>query len=240
MSRRGLGVNVDHIASLRQVRRSRYPDPVHAAAIIETAGADQIVVHLREDRRHIQERDARLLRQTLQTGLNVLMSTSSENLKIALDIEPDLVTLVPETRDQPTTLGGLDVVHHRDSAKKHVQTLRDADVSVCLFVDPDLDQIRGAHRIDATAVEINTSKYAEARGDSERRSELQRVADAARAAGKLGLRVFAGHGLHYHNIRALVPIEEIERFNIGHSIIARATLTGLDQAVREMLALLKP
>lgn len=238
MQRRRLGVNIDHVATLRQTRRTPYPDPVAAAAICEAAGADQITVHLREDRRHIQERDLRLLRQTVQTTLNLEMAATQEMLKIAYDVKPDVVTLVPERREELTTEGGLDVSHHRDHLKKYVQSLRDGDIAVSLFIDPDLDMIRAAHRLDVTMLELHTGKYCEARGESDRRAELKRIADAARTAAKLGIRVAAGHGLHYKNVQALVPIEEIEEYNIGHSIIGRAVLVGLDAAVRDMLTAL--
>lgn len=237
--RRRLGINVDHVATLRQARRTVYPDPVQAAAMAELAGADQIVVHLREDRRHIQERDVRLLRQTVQTRLNLEMGATSEMMKIAFDVKPDICTLVPETREELTTEGGLDVSQHRDHLKKYIGQLRDADIVVALFVDPDLDAIKAAHRADAPAVELHTGKYADARNEPEQRSELRRIADAARAASKLGMQVAAGHGLHYHNMAALVPIDEIEEYNIGHSIVARAVLVGMDAAVRTMLDLLE-
>ena len=237
--KRKLGVNIDHIATVRQSRHTIYPDPVTAAALCENAGADQITVHLREDRRHIQERDVRILRDTVQTTLNLEMGATQEMLKIALDVKPDIVTLVPERREELTTEGGLDVNHHRDHLKKYVQSLRDADLKVSLFIDPDLEMLRAAHRIDAPSIELHTGKYADARGDVERKNELRRIADVARAAHKLGLRVAAGHGLHYTNVQDLVLIEEIEEFNIGHSIVARAMLVGLDIAVRDMIAALR-
>ncbi|HSI04288.1 MAG TPA: pyridoxine 5'-phosphate synthase [Myxococcota bacterium] len=236
---RKLGVNIDHIATIRQARRTKYPDPVAAAAIAEAAGADQITVHLREDRRHIQERDVRILRETVQTTLNLEMGATQEMLKIALDVKPDIVTLVPERREELTTEGGLDVNHHRDHLKKYVQSLRDADLKVSLFIDPDLEMLRAAHRLDAPSIELHTGKYADARDDVSRRNELRRIADAARAAAKLGMRVAAGHGLHYTNVQELVLVEEIEELNIGHSIVARAMLVGMDQAVRDMVHALK-
>ncbi len=238
MARRRLGVNIDHVATLRQARRTPYPDPVTAAGLAELAGADQITAHLREDRRHIQDRDLRLLKQTVQTKLNLEMAATPEILNIALDVKPDTATIVPERREELTTEGGLDAQHHRDHLKKYVQNLRDGDIQVSLFIDPDLDQVRAAHRLDAMAVELHTGKFCEARGEVDRRAELQRIIDAARAASKLGLRVAAGHGLNYNNLTELVRIDEIEEYNIGHSIIASAVLTGLDAAVREMLGLL--
>ena len=240
MGRRRLGVNIDHVASVRQTRRTAYPDPVSAAAICELAGADQITCHLREDRRHIQERDVRLLRQTVSTTLNLELAATQEMLKIAYDIKPDLATLVPERREELTTEGGLDAVHHKDQLKKYVQSLKDADIEVSLFIDPDLDQVRAAHRVEAQAIEIHTGKYCDARGDSERRAELQRIADAANAATKLGLRVAAGHGLNFHNVMALLPISEIVEFNIGHAIVAQSLFVGLDRAVHDMVLLLNP
>lgn len=240
MRRRLLGVNVDHVATLRQARGTLYPDPVIAAAMCENAGADQITVHLREDRRHIQERDVRMLRQTVQTVLNLEMAATTEMQKTALEIKPDVVTLVPERREELTTEGGLDVVQHRDSLKKAVSGLRDGDIVVSLFIDPDLDQVRAAHRIDATSIELHTGKYCDATSTADRQKELQRVLDAARAAAKLGLRVAAGHGLNYHNVQPLVVAEEIEEYNIGHALVAYAALYGMDRAVRDMLALLTP
>ncbi|HET6346995.1 MAG TPA: pyridoxine 5'-phosphate synthase [Myxococcota bacterium] len=240
MRRRLLGVNIDHVATLRQARRTIYPDPIAAAAIAEGAGADQITVHLREDRRHIQERDVRILRQTVQTLLNLEMAATGDMMKVALDVKPDVITLVPEQREELTTEGGLDVSHHKDGLKKFIQNMRDGDVPVSLFIDPDLEQVRAAHRIDASAIELHTGKYCEVRTATERRAELQRIADAARTAAKLGMRVACGHGLHYHNVRALVAIEEIEEYNIGHAIVAHAVMVGFERAVKDMLALLTP
>lgn len=237
--RKRLGVNIDHVATLRQARRTHYPDPVEAAAHAERAGADQIVVHLREDRRHIQERDVRILRETVQTQFNLEMAATPEMVKIAFDVKPDICTIVPETREELTTEGGLDVAYYRDHLKKYIAQLREADVLVSLFIDPDVDSVKSAHRIDATAVELHTGKFADARSISEQRSELRRLSDAARTAAKLGMRVAAGHGLHYHNIAALVPIDEIEEYNIGHAIVGRAMMTGFELAVRDMRELLR-
>jgi len=237
--RRRLGVNVDHVATLRQARRINYPDPVTAAAMAELAGANQITVHLREDRRHIQERDVRILKQTVQTVLNMEMAPTQEMLKIAYDIKPHIVTLVPERREELTTEGGLDLVHQRDSLKKYVQSVKDSDIEVSLFIDPDLEQVRTAHKLNATVVEFNTGKYCEARDVLSQRTEFQRLADASRTAAKLGMRVAAGHGLHYENIKPLLQIEEIEEFNIGHGIVARAIFVGMNEAVREMVRLIQ-
>lgn len=240
MLRRRLGVNIDHVASLRQTRRTAYPDPLEAAALAERAGADQITVHLREDRRHIQERDLRLLRQTVQTSLNLEMAATPEMIKIAYEAKPDLVTLVPERRDELTTEGGLNAAAQRENLKKYIQSLRDGDIVVSLFIDPDLEQIKAAHRLEISTIELHTGKYCEARGLSAQRAELQRIIDAARAANKLGIRVAAGHGLDYHNVEPLVAIDEIEEFNIGHSIVARAIMVGFEKAVADMRALLTP
>jgi pyridoxine 5-phosphate synthase len=228
------------VATIRQSRRTRYPDPVAAAVICELAGADQVTVHLREDRRHIQERDLRILRESVQTALNLEMAATQEMVKIAYDVKPDVVTLVPERREELTTEGGLDVTHHRDHVKKYVQSLKDGDIFVSLFIDPDLDQVRAAHRVEAHAVELHTGKFCDARGESERRNELQRIADASRAATKLGMRVAAGHGINYQNAHDLVPIPEIEEYNIGHAIVGQAIFVGLDRAVRDMVAILNP
>ncbi|MFH1809884.1 MAG: pyridoxine 5'-phosphate synthase [Pseudomonadota bacterium] len=230
-----LGVNVDHVASLRNARGVRYPDPVDAAFAAERAGASQITIHLREDRRHIVDRDLALLRQTVTTRLNLEMAATQEMLKIAFEHKPDSVTLVPERREEVTTEGGLDVALHRDSLKRFVRSLREADVKVSLFIEPDLDQLRAAHKVDAQAVEFHTGKYANLRGHDERREELNRLLDVAKAAKRLGLAVYAGHGLTYDNVRPVAAIDEIEELNIGHAIIARAVLDGLDRAVRDML-----
>lgn len=238
MARRRLGVNVDHVATVRQARRAHYPDPVVAASLAEAAGADQVVVHLREDRRHIQERDVRLLRQMVQTQLNLEMAATQEMAKLAFDIKPDSVTLVPEKREELTTEGGLAVAQQREHLKKYVQNLRDADIRVSLFIDAELDQVRASHKVGAQAVELHTGKFCDARTDAEARAELQRLVDAARAAAKLGMFVAVGHGLHYNNVDPLVAIAEIEEYNIGHAIVARAIVHGMDRAVRDMRALL--
>jgi len=234
-----LGVNVDHVATLRQVRRSSYPDPVTAAAIAEVAGAHQITIHLREDRRHIQERDLRLLRETCQTALNLEMAATQEMVKVAYEVKPDLVTLVPERREELTTEGGLDVASQREALSQLIRHLRDGEIEVSLFVDPDLDQIRAAHKVDADRVELHTGRYCEARNASERQRELERLIDAAKAATKLGMGCAAGHGLNYDNVGPVVAIAEIDELNIGHAIVARAVLVGLDRAVRDMLALMR-
>jgi len=234
-----LGVNVDHVATLRQVRRAAYPDPVAAAVMAELAGADQITIHLREDRRHIQERDLQVLRRTVTSRLNLEMAVAQEMLRIAYEVKPDMVTLVPERREELTTEGGLDVVSGRESVRKAVKTLRDAEIEVSLFIDPDLDQVKAAHRAEAQAVELHTGRYCDARLAADRRRELGRILDATKAAAKLGLKVAAGHGLNYRNVLPVAAIAEIEELNIGHAIVAHAVLVGMERAVREMKDLLR-
>lgn len=234
-----LGVNVDHIATLRQARKTTYPDPVTAAAIAELAGAEQITIHLREDRRHIQDRDLRILRETCQTILNLEMAATQEMLKIAYEYKPDVVTLVPERREEVTTEGGLDVNSQKDNLRKYVKNLKDGEISVSLFIDPDLDQVRASHKADADRIELHTGRYCEARNEAERARELSRIVDAAKTGAKLGLRVAAGHGLNYDNVKPIAQIAEIEELNIGHAIVARAVLVGFERAVREMLELMK-
>jgi len=233
-----LGVNVDHVATLRQSRRTSYPDPVQAAMLAELAGADQITIHLREDRRHIQERDLQVLRRTVQTQLNLEMAATQEMVKTAYEAKPDTCTLVPERREELTTEGGLDVSGNRDAIRKVVKTLQDAEIQVSLFIDPDVDQVRAAHRVEAQVVEIHTGRYCDARLAQDRRRELARVVDAVKAAAKLGLRVAAGHGLSYQNILPVAAIPEIEEFNIGHAIIGHAIMVGMERAVREMKELI--
>jgi pyridoxine 5-phosphate synthase len=234
-----LGVNVDHVATLRQARLTRYPDPVAAAALAELAGADQIVVHLREDRRHIQERDLRVLRETVQGRLNLEMAATPEMVRIACEVKPEVVTLVPERREERTTEGGLDVNLNRDALRKVVASLRDAEIAVSLFIDPDLDQLRTSHKIEANAIELHTGFYCDSRDARGRAQELAKLVDAAKTGARLGLGVAAGHGLSYENVLPVARIAEIEEFNIGHSIVARAVLVGMERAVREMQDLLR-
>jgi pyridoxine 5-phosphate synthase len=234
-----LGVNVDHVATVRQARGISEPDPVTAAALAELAGADSITVHLREDRRHIQDRDVEILRRTIKTRLNLEMAATDEMVGIALKIQPDAVTLVPEKREELTTEGGLDVSLHRNLIKKQTDLLRQGGILVSLFVDPDLEQIRMSHRVGADGIEIHTGSYCEARSAELRRAELDKIETAIRAARKLGLGVNAGHGLNYQNIRDVVSLGGIEEFNIGHSIVSRAVLVGMERAVREMAALVR-
>ena len=234
-----LAVNIDHIATLREARKSDEPDPVAAAVICELAGAQGITVHLRGDRRHIQERDVEILRKTVSTHLNVEMAATPEMIRIAQTVKPHQVTLVPERSNELTTEGGLDVVLHAANLEKTISQLRDAGIEVSMFVDPDLEQIRHCQKMRAAKIEINTGRYTEAWKKGGWAQELEKIATAARAAKKIGLVVLAGHGLNYRNIDGIATIEEIEELNIGHSIIARAALVGLDSAVRELIALMR-
>lgn len=236
-----LGVNVDHVATVRQARRAPEPDPVTAALLAELAGADGITVHLRGDRRHIAERDVRLLREAVTTRLNLEMAVTGEMMEIAARLRPDTATLVPETDEEVTTEGGLDVVARAESTRNAIRTLEDAGLEVSLFIDPDLEQLEGASRIGAHLVELNTAAYADAvpKGLSEHepgfRRELQKIVKATEFAASRGIRVLAGHGLTYRNVRPISRIPQVEELNIGHNIVARATLVGMERAVREML-----
>lgn len=230
-----LGVNIDHVATLRQSRKGIEPEPVQAAAIAERSGADQITIHLREDRRHIQDRDLRILRETIQTKLNLEMAATSEMIDTALKIKPDTVTLVPEKREELTTEGGLKLREdHRSSIKK----LRAAGIEVSVFIEPDLEMVRFAKELGADTVEIHTGKYANLKDETEIQIELERIYDAALLIEELDMRVVAGHGLNYHNIHELVEMDVFEEYNIGHSIISRAVFTGLAEAVMEMKTLI--
>jgi pyridoxine 5-phosphate synthase len=239
MTMQRLGVNVDHVATLRQARKTTYPDPVTAAALAELAGAEQITIHLREDRRHIQDRDLRLLRETVQTLLNLEMAASQEMVKIAYEFKPDIVTLVPERREELTTEGGLDVNSQKDNFRKLVKNLKDGDITVSMFIDPDLDQVKASHKCDTDRIELHTGRYCEARTEADRAKELYRITDAAKAATKLGLKVAAGHGLNYDNVRPIARIAEIDELNIGHAIVGRAVMVGFERAVRDMLELMR-
>ena len=234
-----LAVNVDHVATLREARKIDIPDPVTAAAIVELAGADGVVVHLRQDRRHIQDRDVRLLRETIKTKLILEMAATSEMVAIAVETKPDLVTFVPEKREELTTEGGLDLHLHKDVVADAIQSLQEAEIPVSIFVDPDLDQIKLAHRINANFVEIHTGTFCDAYKQKERSEAFDKIVNSAKLAHKLKLGVNAGHGLGYQTVKAFKGLSEIDEFSIGHSIIARAVLVGLDQAVRDMIALIK-
>lgn len=233
-----LGVNIDHIATIRQARRTVEPDPVIAAGIAELAGADGITVHLREDRRHIQERDVRLLRQTVRTHLNLEMAAVPAMVAIALEIRPDYVTLVPERREEITTEGGLDVVKGEKGLTQVIAELQGAGIPVSLFVDADPDQLQASAQTGARWVELHTGKYAHATREEDIKKELQYLQKGAELAVELGLRVNAGHGLTYQNVRPVALIPAMEELNIGHSIISRAVVVGLDRAVRDMKALI--
>ena len=233
-----LGVNIDHIATIREARKGPEPDPIVAAMLAEIAGADGITVHLRGDRRHIQERDVRLLREIIKTRLNVEMAATTETIKLISTIKPDTATLVPERREEITTEGGLDVALNSSILARSIASLQDSGISVSLFVDPDLDQIKACQKTGARKIEINTGKFADAKTDEMQDLEWEKVRNAAQLARRFGFQVLAGHGLTYQNVNRIVQIEEIIELNIGHNIVARAALVGLDRAVKEMKALL--
>lgn len=234
-----LSVNVDHVATVRQARLVVEPDPVTAALKAELAGADSITVHLREDRRHIQDRDLFLLKRIAKTGINLEMAATAEMLGIALEVKPDMVTFVPEKRKELTTEGGLNVKKDMDSLKKFTASLKEAGIRVNLFIDPEPEAVKDSHRIDADGVELHTGRYADApKSGGDRERELKRVYDSAAIGARLGLKVHAGHGLDYMNIKDVVRIDEIEEFAIGFSIIARSIYVGIEEAVREMKRLI--
>ena len=231
-----LGVNIDHVATVRQVRRAAEPDPVAAAVLALLGGADGITVHLREDRRHIQDRDVRLLRQVVTNRLNLEMSVADEIVGIACEIKPDEATLVPERREELTTEGGLNVAAHQQAVGKAMQRLGHCGVQVSLFIDPDTRQIELARMLGARAVEIQTARYAEARTVADRERELESLRESAEVARQLGLHVHLGHGLNYENVACVARLPGVEELNIGHSIVSRAVLVGMERAVREMKA----
>ena len=233
-----LSVNVDHVATIREARKISEPDPVTAAAITELAGADGIIVHLREDRRHIKDRDLWLLRETVKTKLNLEMAPTKEMVKIALEVKPDMATLVPEKREELTTEGGLDITPNREQIKDSVALLKEGGILVSIFVDPDIDQIKAAHRVSADYVEIHTGTFCDTTDRIEKDKELERIVTSARMASKIRLGINAGHGLNYQNIKSLTGIDEIEEFSIGHSIVCRALFVGFYKAVKEMIALI--
>ena len=234
-----LGVNIDHIATLRQARGTQYPDPVHAALLAEQAGADLITLHLREDRRHIQDHDVERLRPLLHTRMNLEMAATEEMLALASRVRPHDCCIVPERREELTTEGGLDVHANRERLENCCQRLRQAGVRVSLFVDPEPKQIAAAAAIGAPVIEIHTGHYADAPDEARRRDELSRVVRAVEQGSSLGLKVNAGHGLHYHNVQPVAAIVGISELNIGHAIIARAVFVGLEAAVREMKRLMR-
>ncbi len=235
----GLAVNVDHIATLREARKINYPEPVAAAVLAELTGADGIVVHLREDRRHIQDRDVRILRKIVQTKLILEMASTSEMVGIALDIKPDIVTLVPEKREELTTEGGLDLIVHKNSVAEAVDSLQNSGIPVSIFIDPDSEQIKLAHQIDAAMVEIHTGTFCDATTSIKREKAFSTIIDAVKLAHKLKLKVNVGHGICYKTIKAFKGLKEIDEFSIGHSIVSRAVLVGMERAVKEMLGLIK-
>lgn len=230
-----LGVNIDHVATLRQARLGHEPEPVAAGLLAQSAGAHGITVHLRADRRHIQERDVRLLKEVLTVPLNVECAATPEALATLVPLRPDWVTLVPETREELTTQGGLDAVFMQAHLRQTIRELRVSDIRVSLFIDPQLDQVKMAGRLEADAVEFNTGVYADLPRQADPSSELERLRDASKLAARLGMRVLAGHGLNLQNVAPIAAIPEVEELNIGHSIIGRAVLVGLEQAVQEML-----
>lgn len=232
-----LGVNIDHVATVRQARRTIEPDPVWAAVLAELGGADGITIHLREDRRHIQDRDLRVLKQSVQVKLNLEMAAEDEITDIAIDVAPEQATLVPEKREEITTEGGLDVVANRERVKACVDRLKDAGLEVSLFIDPDIRQIEVSGELGADAVELHTGQYADAKTAEEQDHEYQVLIEAGKAVRERGLTLHMGHGLTYRNVGRVVQIPGICEFNIGHSIVARAIMVGFEQAVREMKTL---
>ncbi len=235
----GLAVKVDQVAVLRTARKSQYPDPVAAATIAEMAGADGITVHLRQDRRHIKDRDVRILRSIVQSKLILEMVSTSEMVGVALDIKPDLVTLVPEKRDASTVDGGLDLIVYRDDISETVATLQNSGIPVGLLVDPDPEQIKLVHKSNATMVEIHTGTYCDAKTAQKKHQAFLNIVDAVKLAHKLKLSVKASRGLCYKTIKAFKGIPEIDEFSIGHSIVSRAVLSGIELAVKEMIALIR-
>jgi pyridoxine 5-phosphate synthase len=229
-----LGVNIDHVATLRQARGTRYPSPVEAALVAESAGADYITLHLREDRRHIQDEDVRILRMVLKTRMNLECAITGAMIELALATRPDDICLVPERREELTTEGGLDVVRHLSEVRKTVGRLKESGIRVSLFIDPDRKQVAAACEAGAPLVELHTGRYADAQKASEQASELEKLRDAARYAAEQGLHVNAGHGLNYHNVMAVAALPQIRELNIGHAIVAHAVMVGFARAVREM------
>ncbi len=234
-----LGVNIDHIATLRQARGTRYPDPIQAALVAEQAGADGITAHLREDRRHIQDRDIYLLQEKLHTRLNLEMAVTDEMIAIATDVKPDACCLVPEKRQELTTEGGLNVVENSDQMLLACQQLADAGIEVSLFIDPEFKQIDAAVKAGAPVIELHTGCYADAENRIEQKVELIRIQKAAEYAHSLGLQVNAGHGLHIHNVEEICKIPQIVELNIGHSIIAQSVFSGLEKTVRDLKGIIR-
>ncbi len=237
-----LGVNIDHIATIREARKIREPDPVAAAIIAELAGCHGIVAHLREDKRHIQDRDLKLLRGTVATKLDLQISTNPEMVQFAINVQPDMVTLVPENSQEITTEAGMNVAAKIDEIAKIVMTLKNNDIATCVFIDPETEQVKAAKKVGADFVEFNTARYATAcdlGSIQEVNREISSIQDMTVLAKKYGLRIIAGHGLNYRNVEPIAAIEGIEELNIGHSIVARAALVGLEKAVKEMLDIIR-
>ena len=235
-----LGVNIDHVATLRQARLAKEPNLVRAAVLAELAGAEGITIHLREDRRHIQDADVRLMRQVITTRLNLEMATSAEIIDLALEVLPDMITLVPEKREELTTEGGLNILDEkiRENTKNAIEKLKSKEIEISLFVDPKIEVMKVAKDIGADFVEIHTGKYSDAINEIERKEELRSIEEATRAAKALGLKVNAGHGLDYRNVGAVAKIKDIVELNIGHAIVARSIFVGFQEAVREMKELI--
>ncbi len=236
-----LGVNIDHVATLRQARLAKEPDLVRAAVLCEKAGADGITIHLREDRRHIQDNDVRILRQVITTSLNLEMATSNDIVDLALEMVPDMITLVPEKREELTTEGGLNILEEgvKENTRKAIEKLKEKNIPISLFVDPKREVMKVAKEIGADYVEIHTGKYADALSESERKEELKNIEDAVKAARALNLKVNAGHGLDYKNVDDIAKIKDIIELNIGHSIVSRSIFVGIEKAVEEMKELIK-
>ena len=232
-----LNVNIDHVATIREARKSSEPDPVLAAYVAELAGAEGIVVHLREDRRHIQDRDLLILRKTVKTKLNLEMAPTSEMIDIALDVRPDMVTLVPEKRQEITTEGGLDVLKNPETVAHVINEIKTGGIFVSVFIDPDAKQIELVGKAGAEMVEIHTGNYANSKNEKGQENELIKIREAVEYSKELGLRAAAGHGLNYTNVRKVATLEGIEELNVGHSIIANAVIVGIEKAVRDMVAL---
>lgn len=233
-----LGVNIDHVATIREARKGTEPEPVYAALLAEQSGADQITIHLREDRRHINDRDLELIKKVVRTKLNLEMAVEQEIIDIAKQVKPDIATLVPEKREEVTTEGGLDVVGNFDRISAVIKELESAGIEVSLFIDPDSSQIEASYKAGARNIEIHTGQYANASSDEERKSELKRIKTSAKEAANLGIHVKAGHGLDYQNVGPIASIKVIEELNIGHSIISRAVFSGLPEAIKTMKKLM--
>ena len=234
-----LAINVDHFATIREARQSNEPEPVLAALLAEQAGAEGIVCHIRSDRRHIKERDLELFRETVKTKLNIEMAATEEMKRIAMEIKPDVVSLVPERPEELTTEGGLDVISNEKELGPHIKELRSSGIKVSIFVDPDLKQIETCHKLSADLIEINTGKYADLKPGEERRKALDEIRKAAELGRSLGLEIHAGHGLDYKNVLPVAAIPEITEFSIGFSIVARSAIVGIENAVKEMVALIE-